>query len=627
MIASLPLTKHRATFGRWLPIAIGGALLCGGCGDPEPGHAKQAPPSAEIVLPEHPTFARDIAPLVFANCSVCHRPGESAPFSLLTYEDVRKRAKQIAEVTGRRFMPPWLPAEGYGKFVGERRLTDSQIALLQRWHEQGAPEGNPAETPAPPEFVEGWQLGEPDLIVTMPEPYVIPAEGKDIYRNFVIPVPVERARFVRGVEFRPDNNRIVHHAFVLVDDRGGSVARDEADPGPGFGGMDTGSDARSPGGHFVSWQPGKRASFVPEGMSWRLPVGTRLVVQMHLQPTGKPESIQARVGLFFTEEPPQRVPYKIVLASSQIDIPPGEANYVLDASYTLPVAVHVLGVIPHAHYLAREMRAFADLPDGSRRWLLRIDRWDFNWQGDYRYAEPVFLPKGSILRQHFIYDNSAANPLNPNLPPKRVTFGPNTTDEMGELWLQVLPASHADHETLNRDYAGFMLRNRVEQLAEQVALRPAEASLRTDYGKGLMATGRANEAAPQLDEAIRLDEAGAAEAYYLKGMIEVQAGYPETGRGAFEAAVARDPRHFAALNALGMLALRAQANPEALGYFQRAVDAYPEDAAVQANLGLVLLRLGRAKEALVPLRRALAIDPENPKRAEILRAAETAAGR
>ncbi len=583
--------------------------------------------AALATVPEQPTFARDIAPVVFANCSVCHRPGESAPFSLLTYEDARKHAKQIAEVTERRFMPPWLPVEGYGKFVGERRLSVEEIALFQRWHEQGAPEGDPKETPPAPEFIEGWQLGKPDLIVTMPESFTLPADGRDVYRNFVLPVPVDRARFVRGVEFRPGNPRIVHHAFVLVDDHGGSVALDAADPGPGFEGMDTGSDARSPGGQFVSWQPGKRASFVPEGMSWRLPVGTRLVVQTHLRPSGKPEEIQARVGLFFTDEPPKRAPYKLVLASSTIDIPAGEKNYVLDSSYRLPVDVKVFGLIPHAHYLAREMRAFADLPDGSRRWLLRIDRWDFNWQGDYRFEVPVDLPKGSVLRQHFVYDNSAENPLNPNLPPKRVVFGPNTTDEMGELWLQVLPSTRADYETLNRDYGGFALRKRVEQLERQIAGDPADAGARTEFGKVLMALGREAEAGSQLDEAIRLDNAGAAEAYYLKGMIQVRAGQAEKGRDAFQGAVARDPRHFAALNALGMLALRARIYPEALGYFQRAVEAYPEEAAVQGNLGLVLLRLGRPAEALAPLRRAREIEPENPKRAEMLREAEAAAAR
>jgi tetratricopeptide (TPR) repeat protein len=601
-------------------------LVCASCGGGEDSPLAVASlPAAEE--PEHPTFSRDIAPLVFANCSVCHRPGESAPFSLLSYEDVRKHAKQIAEVTASRFMPPWLPVEGYGKFVGERRLQEGEIGLFQRWHEDGAPGGDPAETPPVPEFIEGWQLGKPDLIVTMPEPYTLPADGRDVYRNFVLPVSVDRARYVRGVEFRPGNPQIVHHAFVLVDDHGGSMALDAADPGPGFEGMDTGPDARSPGGQFVSWQPGKRASFVPEGMSWRLPVGTRLVVQMHMRPSGKPEVVQARVGLFFTDEPPTRVPYKLVLASSTIDIPAGERNYVLDSSYRLPVDVKVYGLIPHAHYLAREMRAFADLPDGSRRWLLRIDRWDFNWQGDYRFKEPVALPKGSILRQHFVYDNSAENPLNPNLPPKRVRFGPNTTDEMGELWLQVLPATRADDELLNRDYGGFALRKRVEQLERQIAAAPGEARLRAEYGKVLMAVGREAEAGPQLDEAIRLDDPAAAEAYYLKGMIQVRAGQAENGRQAFEEAIARDPRHFAALNALGMLALRAQADAEALGYFQRAVDAYPEEASMQGNLGLVLLRLGRPTEALVPLRRAYEIEPENPKRAQMLREAEASAAK
>ena len=170
--------------------------------------------------------------MIFQNCATCHRPGEAGPFPLLSYEDVRKRSKQIAEVTSSRFMPPWLPVDGYGRFVGERRLKAEQIALLGRWHEQGAPEGDASRTPAVPAFTTGWQLGEPDLVVSMPEPFPVPAEGRDVYRNFVLPIPLDRARFVRGVEFRPGNTRVVHHAFVLIDDRGDSIALDEADPAP-----------------------------------------------------------------------------------------------------------------------------------------------------------------------------------------------------------------------------------------------------------------------------------------------------------------------------------------------------------------------------------------------------------
>lgn len=608
------------------------AVVCGVLGllpackeQPSPPSAPPASGVPAAALPEHPTYASDIAAILFKNCASCHRPGEAGPFPLLTYADASKRARQIAEVTASHTMPPWLPVEGYGRFVGERRLAASEIALLQRWHEQGAPEGDPARTPATPAFTTGWQLGTPDLVATMPDPFPLPPDGRDVYRNFVLTLPPGPARFVRGVEFRPGNPRVVHHAFVLVDDQGDSAALDDADPGPGYAGMNPGPSARSPGGHFVSWQPGKSASFLPPGMSWRLAPGARLVVQLHMQTTGRPESVQASVGLFFTDEPPRATPYKLVLASSQIDIPAGAAEHVVESSYRLPVPVQVLGVIPHAHYLGKQLHGFAKLPNGTTQWLIRIDDWNFNWQGDYRFAEPLILPAGTVLHQRFTYDNSEANPRNPHRPPQRTTFGPNTTDEMGELWIQVLPASRDDYLTLNRDYGRTTLIQRLADLTRQVAASPEKATLRTELAKTLIAMGRAAEAAPHLEHAISLDDAGAAEAYYLRGMGEVQAGDSAAARHSFEAAVSRQARHFAALNALGMLAFQSGDTPQALEHFQRAVEAYGENAAAQANLGLAYLKLGRPVDAIPPLEAALALDPDNPKRRQMLDKARDAA--
>jgi cytochrome c-type biogenesis protein CcmH/NrfG len=605
------------------------AVCLSGCGGSPPPPAASAPaPSAAPTtpsLPEHPTYATDVAAILFKNCAPCHRPGEAAPFPLLTYADTAKRARQIAEVTTSRTMPPWLPVEGHGTFVGERRLAPAEIALLQRWHEQGAPEGDASRTPAVPKFTEGWQLGPPDLVVTMPEPFPLPPDGRDVYRNFVLTLPPGPARFVRGVEFRPGNPRVVHHAFVLVDDQGDSTTLDAADPGPGYGGMNPGPTARSPGGHFVSWQPGKTASFVPPGMSWHLAPGARLVVQMHLQTTGRPESVQASVGLYFTDEPPRAVPYKLVLASSRIDVPADAAEHVIESSYRLPVPVQVLGVIPHAHYLGKKLHGFAELPNGTTQWLIRIDDWDFNWQGDYRFATPLMLPAGTVLRQRFTYDNSKANPRNPHTPPRRVTFGPNTTDEMGELWIQALPASREDYETLNRDYGRIALTQRLADLTGRVAASPDHAPLRTELAKVLVAMGRAGEAVPHLERAIALDDDGSAEARYLRGMVEVQTGQAEAARQSFEAAVRRHPRHFAALNALGMLALRSDDIEQALGHFQQAVEAYAGSAATQANLGLAYLRLERPAEAVAPLEAALALEPDNPKRRQMLDQARDAA--
>jgi len=346
-----------------------------------------------------------------------------------------------------------------------------------------------------------------------------------------------------------------------------------------------------------------------------------------MQTTGRPESVQPSIGLFFTDEPPRAVPYKLVLASSRIDIPPNDPNYVVESTFRLPVPVKVLGIIPHAHYLGKQLHGTAELPDGTTRWLIRIDDWDFNWQGDYRFTEPLHLPAGTVLRQRFTYDNSDANPRNPHSPPQRVTFGPNTTDEMGELWIQVLPSSREDYETLNRDYGRQAITQRLADLQRRLQSAPDDAKTHTELAKVLIALGRAQEAAPHLQRAITLDDVGSAEARYLQGMTAVQSDDPETARDAFEAALHRQPRHFAALNALGMLALRANNLDRALSYFRQAVDAYPENASTQANLGLAYLRLGRPAEAIPPLETALAIEPDNPKRRQMLDQARAAAGR
>ena len=487
-----------------LLVAVASLLSCSDQSDQQRANPGVPGEAGAAAVPENPVFTRHIAPIVFQNCSLCHRPGEAAPFSLLTYRDVAKRARQIAEVTSSRYMPPWLPDPAANHFEGERILTETEIETIGRWVEQGAPEGDPAAMPESPQFVDGWQLGEPDLVVTMGEAFNLPADGEDIYRNFVIPIPLDRGRYVRAMELRPGNLRVVHHAFMLIDTTRESRRLDQMDSEPGYPGMDTGSGAASPSGHFISWQPGKQASFSPPGMSWRLARGADLVLQLHMQTTGKPEAVQPSVGFYFTDEPPKREPYKMVLRSTEIDIPAGAGDYAVGASYRLPVDVHVLGVIPHAHYLGKRLQGYATLPDGKRHWLMKIDDWDFNWQGDYRYRDPVFLPKGTVISQHFTYDNTAENPRNPNNPPKRVTYGLQTTDEMGELWLQLLPSSSKDYAILNRDYGRFSLEASIKFYQARIASDPQSASDHTKLGKAQFALGRLQEALASIARSIEL---------------------------------------------------------------------------------------------------------------------------
>jgi Copper type II ascorbate-dependent monooxygenase, C-terminal domain len=374
---------------------------------------------ATLTFAQPITFTKQIAPLMFDRCAACHRPGESAPFSLLTYADVKRHATQIAAVTKSRFMPPWLPDAG-PKFEGERRLTPSEIAMIQSWVEAGTPEGDPRDLPPAPKFTQGWQLGEPDLVVRMQRTYSLPAGATDVFRNFVLPVSMPATRYVKAVEIRPGNKKVVHHANLLIDHTRSSRALDGQDGQPGFPGMDINieSDVFDPDGHFLFWKPGTVPFVEAGGMSWRLDKDTDLVLNMHLQPSGKPETIDASIGLYFTGKPPARFPMLLQLEhDGALDIAAGKQDFVVMDEFKLPLDVNVLGVYPHAHYLGKDLLAFAVLPNGEKRTLIHIQHWDLNWQAVYRYQQPVALPKGAVIRMRYTYDNSGDNVANPNHPP------------------------------------------------------------------------------------------------------------------------------------------------------------------------------------------------------------------
>ena len=398
-------------------------------------------PAAQPVSP--PTYHRDVAPIVFANCTTCHRPGEAGPFALRTYADVKRRATQIADVTGRRLMPPWKPVGGHVPFVGERRLTDAQVATLRAWADAGAPEGDAKDAPAMPAFPTGWQLGEPDLVVKMPEPYSVPADGPDIYRSFVLPVAVPAGKYVRAAEFRPGNRAVVHHA-VLTTMKRAEIARhlsaEPAGSGPGFkSGLNAPGD-RLPGSPGI-WVPGKDPLPLPDGYAMPWPAGCDLLVQLHLHPDGKPETEQSSVGLYLTDEKPRDALRPLVQMNRQVDIPPADNRYILSKSTTLKQSAEVVGLFPHMHLLGRTCRTTATTPDGKQVVLLNIDDWDFRWQGYYQCKEPVRLPAGTKVESVWTFDNSAENPAQPSKPPRRVTFGEQTTDEMGVVILDVIPAA------------------------------------------------------------------------------------------------------------------------------------------------------------------------------------------
>ncbi len=375
-----------------------------------------------------PNFAHDIAPIIYEKCAPCHHPGDAAPFSLLTYQDVHKRAAQIAAATSAHYMPPWLPEPGHGDFQDDRSLNPDQIKTIQDWVRDGAQEGPTADI-SPPSLPSNWQLGAPDLVLEAKSPVALPASGRDIYWNVIFTPNLTARRWVRAIEIRPGLPRVVHHANLLID-RAGSAHLQERTPGKGFPGMDL-EITRSPfdpDGNFLFWKPGNTPHVEPatqsDSLAWRLDPGNELVLNMHLQPSGKPEQVRPSVGLYFTDRPQTKFPLLVELENDQaLDIPAGTRDFPISDDFRLPLDAGILAVYPHAHYLGHLLEAYATLPDDSKKWLIRIPAWDQNWQAVFYYREPITLPKDSVIHMRYHYDNSAANPHNPNHPPKRVRRG------------------------------------------------------------------------------------------------------------------------------------------------------------------------------------------------------------
>ena len=401
--------------------------------------------------PEKPTFHRHIAPILFANCSTCHRPGEVAPFSLLNFADAKKRSKQLASVTTGKTMPPWRVKPDFGHFAGERLLTATEIATVKAWADAGAPEGDAAEAPPVPKFATDWHLGKPDMIVKMTEPFTIPAKGKDVLRNFVIPMPeLKDNQMVGAIEFRPGNRKVVHHALALLDTTGTARKLDAAEPGPGYD-AENGGFGFFPTGGLGGWAPGVVPRFVPDGVGRYLAKGSDMVLQVHYHPSGKEETDQSEVGIYFARKPVKRVLAGLGVENWTFSMPAGEKEFRLKAEYKLPVDVTVIGTAPHMHLVGREMKVWAELPNGKTVSLVQVTDWDFNWQDYYVYRKPFKLPKGAVIKMESRHDNSASNPANPNSPPRKLKYGEGTADEMSLCIFEVTCDGIADLLTLISD--------------------------------------------------------------------------------------------------------------------------------------------------------------------------------
>jgi Tfp pilus assembly protein PilF len=598
------------------------------------------------------TFNEDIAPILFDNCASCHRPIEDplepgrrselreggpkassslgaeaqrakaaddpicvagAPFSVLDYGAVRRYARAISSAVQRRAMPPWLPEPGHGEFAGERRLHDDQIALIAKWVESGAPEGNPAHAPKPPTFSGGWQLGTPDLVLTLPEPYVLPpfdsAQGRpgtrDVFRNFVIPVPITTTRYVRAVEFRADRPQVLHHADVAIDLGRVSRALDRAEPGPGFAAMDSAQVY-----NVYGWSPGKVPVMESSDNAWTLEPGTDVILLLHMIAGTQGEPVQPSIGLFFSDTPPTRTPISVKLEAHGIAIPAGEANYVVEDSYVLPVDVEAVSIYPHAHYLGKEMRGTATLPDGSQKDLLWIRQWDFRWQDRYRYRTPLPLPRGTRLSMRFTYDNSAANRNNRHDPPQRVRSGPRSTDEMSQLWIEVVPRRAEDAAVLNADFVRRSLEAAIASAELDVRLDPQVAAAHNVLATRYLQAGRVADALTQLEEALRVDPRDA-EAHSNLGTVLQVRGRLNEGMDHLRTAVQLKPKGDSVRFNLGA-GLLAMGQPDAaIREFQTAVALNPENADAHFNLGVILGPRNRVDEAIAHLQRAVEINPLN----------------
>ncbi len=426
------------------------AALLGAALAPRP--AAQAAASA---APPAPTFAKDVAPILYQNCVSCHRPGQVAPFSLQTYGDAAPRARQIADVTQSRYMPPWKAAPGYGRFHDERTLSAGQIATLKAWAAHDAPQGNKADLPPAPHFASDWQIGTPDLVVKMPRAFTIRADGPDVYRCFVVSLPPEARPYVTALEFRPSNHRVVHHAILYLDHSGVARKKEAASGGVGFESF--GGPGFLPSGILGAWVPGTVPQALPQGVARALLAGSDLVIQMHFHPTGKVETEQSEVALQFAKTPPRRILAGILQGTFALNIPPGDAHYVARDSFVVPINCEAVSIQPHAHWLCKDMRVTATLPGGKREPMIWIKDWDFNWQGAYQYARPVHLPKGTRLDMTYVYDNSASNFRNPSTPPRRVQFGEQTTDEMALNGIEVIADNEADLPILRRAVGAHLL--------------------------------------------------------------------------------------------------------------------------------------------------------------------------
>lgn len=400
--------------------------------------AQEAPGGQE----NGPTFSKDVAPIFYEKCISCHRPGEVAPMSLITFRDARPWARAIHEKVTTREMPPWHADRRYGTFRNDLSLTQSEIDTVAAWVSSGAREGNPADVPELPEFTEGWQIGQPDMVFEMPVEFEVPTSGTVEYQHFDVPTNFTEDMWMQAGEARPDDTQHVHHIVIYLREPGENtrprvvdvrpilpegqeaaprrVVRAAADSGRPTGGGDA---------MLINWAVGEDAPVYLPGTAKRIPAGSTLVFQMHYTTDGEPGVDRSKIGLIFADEPPEREIRTGMIANPLFALPPGAANHEVEAEATFTEDVKVWTMHPHMHLRGKDMTYTVTYPDGSSEIVLSVPRFDFGWQTDYWLAEPLLLPKGSKMHVSAHFDNSAANRANPD-PTATVHWGDQTWEEM-----------------------------------------------------------------------------------------------------------------------------------------------------------------------------------------------------
>lgn len=512
------------------------------------------------------TYA-DVSPLLNEHCGSCHRPGGDAPFELVTPESAWARRASIAAVVQAGYMPPWKPDASGVPLAGRRRLSADEARVFQEWARSGVQGGEGT----PPAAMDPWPAGPPDAIITLPA-FRLPADGGDVFRNFVVGVPTDGARVVRGLHFRP-RSAAVHHANIRIDPTPASRRLDEADPESGYEGVILRS-ADFPDGHFLGWTPGQMAPSLRDELAWSLPAGADLVVQVHLRPTGAVEHVSPEIGIYFGRRLPPRPPVMVRLSRQDLRIPPGARGVVIEDAFVLPAGAALAAMQPHAHTRARSVEVIAEPPDAPSRLLLKIGDWDFRWQDRYVLREPLPLPARTGIRMRYTFDNAGAGPAE---------FGWRTSDEMADVWLQFIAATDADRRALAAAARAKMQREDAVGSEVLVARQPSHVALRNDAAMLYMAMNDPASALKHFAAVTRLEPHSAA-AHYNEGVARAAMNDLDGAAAAYQRAIDRQPDHAAAHNNLGAVLMRQGRWPEALASLQRAVALDRANADAQINL-------------------------------------------